>query len=218
MLSSSPIGPEKGSAMRDQDLSSREPATPVTPTRDEPAFAEAEDRPASSGRRQFLKKAALASAPVILTVASRPAWGHVCAPSGMCSGNASAAPNAADDCVVGYGPAEYDSGAAPWPAGISADAYFDDVFGAGQHKKLKQIIGQPQNYSDFERGSVAALLNAASGLMPYLGSDLDAVSTIIGMVYEVMTNGTYMAAANCAWDEGQVLDYFVLSFYGPWVL
>jgi len=201
--------------MRNQDLSSREPATPVAPACDEPALAEAKDHPASTGRRQFLKRAALASAPVILTVASRPAWGHVCAPSGMCSGNASDATAGTEgECITGNGPAEYDSGAAAWPGSISDQLYFDDVFGAGPHSKFKQIIGQPQNFSDFQRAAVAALLNAASGLMPYLGAD--PVNTIIGMVYDVLTNGTYMAAPNCAWDEQQMLDYFILTFYGPW--
>jgi len=202
--------------MRNQDLSSREPATPAALVHGEPAFAEGKDHPESTGRRRFLKRAALASAPVILTVASRPAWGHPCAPSGMCSGNASYAnPNPETECIVGYGPAEYDSGTAPWPSGISDQAYFDDVFGVGQHKKLKNIIGQPQNFSEFERASVAALLNAAAGLMPYLGADLDAVATIICMVHDVVANGTFQAAPNCSWDTQQVLDYFILTFYGP---
>ncbi len=204
--------------MRDQDLSSREPATPVAPALREPTLVDDGDRPASSGRRQFLKKAALASAPVILTVASRPAWGHVCAPSGMCSGNASDATAGTEgECVTGYGPAEYDSGAAPWPATVSDQSYFDEVFGVGAHAKFKQIIGQPQNFSDFERASVAALLNAASGYMPYLGGDMEAMATIISMVHDVIADGSYMAAPNCSWDMQQVLDYFVLTFYGPWV-
>jgi hypothetical protein len=202
--------------MSDQDRSSREPATPVEPAQHEPPFADHKDRPESQGRRQFLKSAALASAPVILTVTSRPAWGHPCAPSGMCSGNASYAnPDPETECIVGYGPNEYDSGVAPWPSSVDGNAYFDAVFGVGQHAKLKQIIGQPQNYSEFERSSVAALLNAASGLMPYLGSDLDAVATIVCMVHDVVANGVFIAAPNCSWDMQQVLDYFVLTFYGP---
>jgi len=211
--------------MRDQDLSSREPASPAEPTRDEPGFAENTDRPNSTGRRQFLKKAALASAPVILTVASRPAWGHVCAPSGMCSGNASDATAGTEaECVVGYGPNEYQSGLATWPGSVSETAYFNVVFGVDTmtglqpDAKLRKVIGnanQPVQYGPFERGAVAALLNAASGLMPYLGPD--PVGTVICMVHDVLANGSYVAAPNCAWDQQQVLDYFLLTFYGPWV-
>ncbi|MGD2064115.1 MAG: twin-arginine translocation signal domain-containing protein [Nitrospirota bacterium] len=202
--------------MRDQDLPNREPTTPLESAQGEPAFAEDMDRPESRGRRQFLKRAAVAGAPVILTVASRPAWGHPCAPSGMCSGNASYAnPNPETECLVGYGPDEYDSGLAPWPGSVPDGSYFDEVFGVGPHSKFKQIIGQPQNYSEFERASVAALLNAASGLMPYLGSDLEAVATIICMVHDVVANGSFVAAPNCSWDMQQVLDYFILTFYGP---
>jgi hypothetical protein len=173
---------------------------------------------ASESRRRFVK-GSLGVAPVLMTLTSRPAWGAVCAPSGLASGNASYPnPNPETECATGFGPDAYNSGTAPWPSGVDDKAYFDQVFGVGPHSKLKQILGQPQNYSEFERASVAALLNAAAGLMPYLGTDLEAVATIICMVNDVYSGGYYCAAfcngvgTGVEWTQQQVLDYFKLTF------
>jgi hypothetical protein len=199
--------------MRDQDLSSREPANPAEPGRGEPAFAADADRPVSTGRRQFLKKAALASAPVILTVASRPAWGHVCAPSGMCSGNASDATEGTD-CMTGAGPNAWAAtGVSNWPPPYNVNNIrFNDVFGAGPTQQLMQVLKGTGGgtYTPFHRAAVAALLNAANHTMDYLGPD--PVAVVIGIVYDVLTTRFYVAAPGCSWDEFQTLDYFEMTF------
>jgi hypothetical protein len=209
--------------MRNQDLSSREPATPHEPAAAEPAFVEGVDRPRSTGRREFLKKATLASAPVILTVASRPAWGHPCAPSGMCSGNASVKDVENIDCSLGYGPDDYE-GSAPWPPDVDVNhatyaSEFGLVVGAisevdGQpipDKKLKNIIKSSQG-TEFQRAAVAALLNAYNGYMPYLSPD--PVGFVKWLVRAAEEDGALSVGPSCCWGPQDVLDYCYLTFTG----
>jgi hypothetical protein len=190
--------------MSDQDRSSQEPATSVEPAQVEPAFAADKDRPESRGRRQFLKSAALASAPVILTVASRPAWGNICAPSGRCSGNASDS-TPESECYVldGGGPAYWSNEFPNWPYPNDA---FDATFGVGSNQKLKVRLS---GGTVFEQWAIAALLNAANGQMDYLGPD--PVAVIKSIVNEVLVTGTYEAAAGCIWMPADVVDYFMFT-------
>lgn len=187
--------------MRDQDLSSRDPVTPVEPAQGAPAFAKGEAHPASRGRRQFLKKAA-ATAPVILTLSSQPAWGNICAPSGRCSGNASdATPESECYVINGGGPAYWQGvNQSQWPYPNDS---FSSTFGTGSNQKLKVRL---DSGSEFERWAIAALLNAANGEMSYLGPD--PVSVIKGIVNEVLVTGTYNAGPGCDWDAVDVVNYF----------
>lgn len=213
MLNSLPQGPEKGSAMRDQDLSSREPGTPAEPARGEPAFAAAADHAPSTGRRQFLKKAALTSAPVILTVASRPAWGtpHFCTPSGWCSG-ASVPEEAWAECATGSDADAYAADSTLWPIDGNK-TYFGPgnqtpyVFDVGDNDKLKQIIDNNNGkYSEFMRAAVAAYLNALSD--PTYEPTLSALQCI---VRDILTDGTF-STIGCHWNELEALDYLQSTF------
>lgn len=91
-----------------------------------------------AGRRRFLKQAAGAS-PVLLSLASRPAFGNRCTISGMMSGNASTAPDAepCEGCTPGYWKVlqhKYDWG----PTGYTYCDRFRDVFGF-----LPAVTGDP---------------------------------------------------------------------------
>lgn len=196
--------------MRHEDPPRPEPTAPGEVS--SPASAAApEVGPASAGRRRFLKAAALASTPVILTVASRPAWGYICAPSGVCSGNISDADPTV--CLTGDGPNTWASrGVNSWPAPYNTNNIrFNDVFGAGPTQQLIQVLNGTGGgtYTDFERAAVAALLNAADGLMPYLANP---VGCIIDIVHDVLANGTYEPGPGCTWDEAHALDYFEMTF------
>lgn len=70
----------------------------------------------SAGRRRLLKGAA-GSAPFVMTVAGRPAFGAACSPSTFASGNAS---SPGTECQAGYTPGAYktpERGDGVWPAG-----------------------------------------------------------------------------------------------------
>jgi hypothetical protein len=165
-------------------------------------------------RRRFLQ-GALAAAPVLMTVVSRPAWGNVCAPSGMASGNASD-PTDVSVCMTGDGPETWASrDVTDWPAPYDGpNVRFNDVFGTGRTQKLSQVLdgtgAGSVPYTDFERAAVAALLNAADGLMPYLGPS--PVAVVINIVYNILDNGSYEPAPGSTWDEPAALAYFELTF------
>jgi len=166
-------------------------------------------------RRRFLQ-GALAAAPVLMTVVSRPVWGNVCAPSGMASGNASD-PTDVSVCKTGNGPDTWLSGGvSSWPAPYSQNNIrFNDVFGTGPTQQLIQVLAGNGGCTSttcrpFHRAAVAALLNAAKGTMNYLGQD--PVAVVISIVYDVLANGSYMAAPGASWDETQTLEYFMMTF------
>ena len=166
-------------------------------------------------RRRFLQ-GALAAAPVLMTVASRPAWGNICAPSGMASGNASD-PTDVSVCMTGNGPETWKTlGVNNWPAPYNTNNIrFDDVFGAGPTQQLIQVLNGTGGYATtshtpFHRAAIAALLNAANGTMNYLGTN--PVAVVINIVYNILDNGSYEPAPGSTWYEADALDYFNLTF------
>ena len=163
-------------------------------------------------RRRFLQ-GALAAAPVLMTVVSRPVWGNVCAPSGMASGNASH-PTDVSVCKTGNGPDTWLSGGvSSWPAPYNENNIrFNDVFGAGPTQQLIQVLNGTGGgtYTPFHKASIAALLNAADGLMGYLGPN--PVDVVISIVYNVLKHGYYEPAPGSSWDETDALAYFNLTF------
>lgn len=81
---------------------------------------------ARAGRRRFIKGAA-GAAPILMTVASRPAWGaRNCTPSGQMSGNLSeqGEPCLAQGCSQGF----WKNHLYAWPPSILPDDPFNDVF------------------------------------------------------------------------------------------
>jgi hypothetical protein len=81
---------------------------------------------AAKGRRQFIKKA-IVTAPVILTVASRPVWARNCTWSGQLSGNLSdtGPPCGGEGCTASYWIGNTDK----WHYEFCINKYFDNVFG-----------------------------------------------------------------------------------------
>lgn len=136
-------------------------------------------------RRQFIQKV-ITTAPVILTVASRPVWAANCTMSGILSGNLS-------DINVcgGQGcPAVFwAKNQAAWHPAFPPDMMFfecfdRDVFGDGTlHTIINEITEKPEDQIPEERlrgiYSVAALQNAATSVSFEL-----TVPQVISMVQE----------------------------------
>ena len=128
---------------------------------------------ASQGRRQFIKKA-IVTAPVILTVTSRPVWARNCTWSGQLSGNLSDAGETCggQGCDAGFWISNTDK----WHYEFSKNRNFDEVFGisAFVHATLLDVINGNVNrivkYKCMKRDvlkafgieAVAALQNSAT--------------------------------------------------------
>jgi len=134
------------------------------------------------GRRTFLKRVA-ATAPILLTVAGRPAWANTCTISGMCSGNISR-PGQVQCQGLSLG---YWKNTDVWPVGYDPGAKsdkkkckyftlsqlsqnrgttFESVFGSadyGNGATLMQVLRLHGNADPYRVGgqAVAAVLNAA---------------------------------------------------------
>jgi len=201
--------------MRDQDRSSRESASPVEPVQGDHACTERREHPESQDRRRFLRRAALTSAPVILTVASRPAWGtpHFCTPSGWCSG-ASVTQEEWNQCAIGGLDPDAYKDSSNWPVDVDLNKiYFGPgnqspfVFDVGPNDKLKQVIDNSSGkYSEFQRAAVAAYLNNL--LDPMHEPTLSALQCI---VRDILTDGTY-STIGCSWDVDHALAYLQTTF------
>jgi hypothetical protein len=131
------------------------------------------------GRRQFIKKA-IVTAPVILTVTSRPVWATNCTWSGQLSGNLSDAgpPCGGEGCSAEYWAANTEK----WHYEFCVTKLFNDVFEVNAFKDtptpatLGQVITgnanpeQPPNCNkkdlaaELARQAVAALENSATAV------------------------------------------------------
>ena len=200
--------------MRDQDRSTREPAAPIEPAQYEPSRMDEKDGPESRGRRKFLKTAALTGAPVILTVASRPAWGtpHFCTPSGWCSG-ASVPDDRWAECAAGGDGPSYWSGSDTWTLnGVEYDLnkiYFGPghdphLFDEGPDVKIKNLWGR---YTAFHEAAVAAYLNALRD--PRHQPTVSALQCIVRDI--LGTNATYITTG-CSWNIDEATIYLQSTF------
>jgi hypothetical protein len=131
----------------------------------------------AGARRRFIKGTAAAS-PVLLSLVSRPVMGaaRYCSASGFISGNLSQ-PHTSESCG-GFSP-DYYKNNGPWPSPYGSgtknnDTYirgtqFHAVFAPGKYNygsssMLKVLWTEP---GSFAFHSIAALLNAASGIHGY---------------------------------------------------
>jgi len=128
-------------------------------------------------RRTFLKRVAT-TAPILLTVAGRPAWANTCSISGMQSGNASR-----PGPVVCQGCSYTDWHAtSSWP--ISKRTKFRELFTEDiyyDEKSIKRVVKKAAKGSArFELGAqaVAAALNAVTYGAETFGYDLSGIQTM----------------------------------------
>jgi len=170
------------------------------------------ENPKASRRR--LLQGALATAPVLMTLVSRPVLAQQCqTPSGFVSGNASSAGSAVE--CLGHSPQYWISVSAPphhqWPAGLPPPREFDSVFAHNSHcypgKKLLDVLelqgGAPD---DVARLIVAALLNAAAGLTPVLSEN--AVKGIWG---EYLATGSFSPSSGAHWSHDDIIAYLLTT-------
>lgn len=125
--------------------------------------------PAPARRR--LLQGALAAAPVLLTVASKPVLaGQMCAPSGFASGNVSTSdqPTACNGWSPGYWKAKPGT---QWPSPYSPGQKFHSVF-AGSYfgtKTMKEVLGMGGGgLVMLGRHCVAGVLNATAAPLGYV--------------------------------------------------
>jgi len=169
--------------------------------------------PVASRRR--LLQGGLASAPVLMTLISRPVLGQVQTPSAFCSGNTST-PLASALLSSGRSATFWKEGQnfSVWPApfypttvqgpGGHHATLFDSVFTPHfSGKTLLQVLdegGGPPH--DVARDIVAALLNIAAGWTPVL-----TIPVVKGIWSEYITTGSFEPTAGIHWDHGQIVTY-----------
>lgn len=142
--------------------------------------------PGATDRRSFIK-AALATAPVILTVTSKPVWAaQSCTASGQMSGNLSGQQVTCDGFSPGYWSNHN------WPAGVQKSELYSDHFDYPTHDNagndfdqytlwqvLDQLPGDNNGGSNAEaRHAVAALLNSYY----FTGPEFPSTSYVISLV------------------------------------
>jgi len=163
----------------------------------------------SAGRRRLLQ-AGISTAPVIMTVLSRPVLaqaGNCQSPSGFVSGNAS---NPGMNMCSGFTPAYWvTQGQTPngWPAGTPSLTHPD-------HVKVKKVFGgtdQTTKLLDVLNGTnapaqiAAAYLNIrAGGLIP---PTVLALAQVQHMWTEFAATGGYTPSAGAHWDAAELVDY-----------
>lgn len=173
---------------------------------------------ASREDRRRLLKGAAAVTPVILTVASRPALGAICTPSGFISGNLSHTHE--EDYCYGRSPG-YWKNRNPEPetrwtdvfcclwrdnAGITWDTNytFDQI--------LKKLDGNDDHY-EFAFHAVACYLNAK-----YKPDGIYAMTeqNVQDLINDVLTTGYYHnpVTGTMVWDAQGVVD-FIAQTFGP---
>jgi hypothetical protein len=176
--------------------------------------------PKASRRR--LLQGALASAPVLMTLVSRPVLAQQCTtPSGYVSANASTAGRgvACTGRTPGYWkqsqhfsswtPPYYPT-TVPGPGGHNA-TLFDSVFHPHYPQKTlldvlePQVVGEgPPN--DVARYVVATLLNVAAGWVPVL-----TVPVVKAMWSEYITTGSFSPSSGAHWNHDELVDYVLTT-------
>src|SRR5438552_3927641 len=183
-----------------------------TPTSAEPPSPPGGDPKAS---RRRLLQGALATAPVLMTLVSRPVLAQrtpLCTtPSGFVSANASTAGRGV--ACLGHGPAFWINlrASGDFPQPFERTTLFDAVFAHDSlhypGKTLLDVLqlqgGAPD---DVARLIVAALLNAAAGLTPVLSTG--AVKDIWS---EYLTTGSFSPSSGAHWNHDELIDYLLTT-------
>jgi hypothetical protein len=165
-----------------------------------------------AGRRRLLQ-GALASAPVLMTLVSRPVLAQQCTtPSGFVSANASTAGRG----VVCTGrTADYWKNTSAWTSSWPSPSYqpttlFDSVFAHNSTyypgRTLRDVL-DPQvvgagSPNDVARAIVAALLNAQAGYTPPLS-----VTAVKGIWSEFITTGSFSPSSGVHWNANDIIAY-----------
>jgi len=171
----------------------------------------------SPGRRRLLQ-AGIASAPVVMTVASRPVLAAGCdSPSGFTSLSQS---HPGPGTCTGKGPISWTSNKDNWPppynSGPDADPKFSVLFGSAvtgvpsfnPDKKLSYVMAQPTTAPwGLAQYIIAAYFNALSGA--YGTSTLLSTTTVINIWsdYSKSGDGTYSPRAGATWSYLEIVAY-----------
>jgi len=167
-----------------------------------------------AGRRRLLQ-GALAGAPVLMTLVSRPVLAVQCTtPSGFVSANASTAGRGVN--CTGHTPAFWQTApASQWPSGFPPNQPFNVFFNTptyppygppGPPKSLRDVLQLPPTapVDDVARFIVAALLNAASGLTPVLTTQL---VKHIWSEYYTSGFGFFSPSSGARWNHDEIIEY-----------
>ena len=190
-----------------------------TPSSTEPPSLSGGDLKAS---RRRLLQGALASAPVLMTLISRPVLAQQCTtPSGYVSANASTAGRgvACTGRTPGYWkqPQHFNDWPPPYyPTAVAGQGghkatLFDSVFAPHYPKKTLLEVLDPQVVgggppNDVARHLVAAMLNVAAGWAPVL-----TVPVVKAMWSEYITTGTFSPSSGAQWNHDALMDYVLTT-------
>ena len=167
--------------------------------------------PKASRRR--LLQGALAGAPVLMTLVSRPVLAVQCtSPSGFVSANASTAGRGVN--CTGHTPAYWANPAnfGDWPSGFNPappgmvtrfNAQFDPDL--PMNPTLLQVLMFPNTgtmSNDVARNVTAALLNAAKGLTPVL-----TIQLVKHIWSEFGTTGFFSPSSGVHWNATEIIEY-----------
>ena len=197
-----PLGPQKWIGIRMTD-SPRNPGNPSEPS-DVGAVP-------NVGRRRLLQ-AGVSTAPVLMTVLSRPVLaqpGNCQSPSGFVSGNAS---NPGMETCSGRTPL-YWSGltASQWPGTYTPTTLFTSVFAPALNGnatltflQVLNTTGGPGNF--IARLCVAAVLNVAAG-PTFIPPTVLTKATIVHIWHEYATTLHYSPVPLASWSDTEIIDY-----------
>ena len=169
---------------------------------DTPIQAEANAKPSAGGTRRRLLQGALSATPVLLTLASRPAYATCKQPSGFSvSGNLSRpADFSCNGSTMGKKPSEWATGvgwpSAPTPPCNSGTTKVKDIFGGSDATLLQaKLIGG----SEIEKYVIAAYLNSRTSRTP--NNPTEVVKMWNGK------HGAYSPVPGVTWSTAQLLAY-----------
>jgi hypothetical protein len=159
-----------------------------------------------SGRRRLLQ-GALAGAPVLMTLVSRPVLAQQCqTPSGFVSANASH-PGAL--VCSGNGPTYWFQNQANWPSTYKPNDNFKKYFSpdltlpGNNNPKLEDVLNPLQTTNDVARYLVAALLNAGPpSLTPVLSAN-----DVKNIWTEFATTGSFSPSSGVHWNANEIVEY-----------
>jgi hypothetical protein len=182
-----------------------------TPPRPESLLPAGRD-PSASRRR--LLQGALATAPVLMTLVSRPVLAKQCqTPSGYVSANAS---NASAVSCIGVSPDGWKNATTrDFPPGFPRDRPFNDFFNSPPYPdfaslSLLDVLNLPAtpNIYDVARLIVAALLNVAAGYTPVLTTQV-----VKHMWEEYYTTGFgyFSPSSGARWNHDELVDYLLTT-------
>ena len=185
-----------------------------TPPRPESLLPAGRD-PSASRRR--LLQGALATAPVLMTLVSRPVLAKQCqTPSGYVSANAS---NASAVSCIGVSPDGWKNATTrDFPPGFPRDRPFNDFFNSPPYPPfegpprttLLDVLNLPATppIYDVARLIVAALLNVAAGYTPVLTTQV-----VKHMWEEYYTTGFgyFSPSSGARWNHDELIDYLLTT-------